>query len=240
MKVYLNGITGLEDAFESLLMSKRSWTEEKANNIRNLVYRTTNRDGSIREDADPDDVKKLMQKIESICKFGKEHITLLRYIDLSFTVEGLHRAGQDDWDSHAKRFDNRIIRASTRLARFGNEKSDFYNGKILTTDEAVEHLGIELPSEITVDGKKYVRCINGYVLDEYKDDNDVLRGLYMLSIPSNFIFKVNLTEFAHVYKCRNEKTHANPEVKELCEKCVDALESKYSMFNRELLSEIEN
>lgn len=142
MKVYLNGITGLEDAFESLLMSKRSWTEEKANDIRDLVYRTTNRDGSIRKDADPDDVEKLMKKIESICKFGKEHITLLRYIDLSFTVEGLHRAGQDDWDSHAKRFDNRIIRSSTRLARFGNEKSDFYNGKILTTDEAVEHLGI--------------------------------------------------------------------------------------------------
>lgn len=240
MEVYLNSITGIEDALESLLFSKRSWTKEKADDIRRLVHSVTDRDGRIKENASKEDVDMLMKKLANVCEFGKEHITLLRFIDLSFTVVGLHRAGQDDWDSHAKRFDNRIIRSSTRLARFGNEKSSFYTGKILTTDELLASFGIDVAPEIIVDGKKYVKCVNGYVLEEHKEDNDVLRGLYMMSIPSNFIFKVNVTEFAHVYKLRNKDTHANPEVKELCERCVDLVESVFSVFNRELLSEIQN
>ncbi len=37
MKVYLNKITGVDDALVSLLMSKRSWTREKEIAIRKMV-----------------------------------------------------------------------------------------------------------------------------------------------------------------------------------------------------------
>ena len=51
---------------------------------------------------------------------------MLDFVTISVTVEGIHRAGQDDWDAHAKRFDNRIIRSSTRLADFSEgEMSDY-------------------------------------------------------------------------------------------------------------------
>lgn len=38
MKVYLNKITGISDAMISMLMSKKSWTREKAEDIKNAVY----------------------------------------------------------------------------------------------------------------------------------------------------------------------------------------------------------
>lgn len=240
MKVYLNSITGIDDAMVSLLMSKRSWSPEKETDIRRLVADATNRDGKPNKKATKPVVEKFNKKLDTLIRIGSEHVTLGRYIDFSFTVEGLHRAGQDDWDSHAMRYSNRIVRSSTRLAKFGNEKSDFYTGKIMTTDEACEHLGIELPNQLEFMGRNYIRTVNGYVREEYKDDNDVLRGLYMLSIPSNFTFKVNLTEWAHVYKMRNEDTHANPEVKQLCEMIADELEKWYPQFNRELWVKIPN
>ena len=91
-----------------------------------------------------------------------------------------------------------------------------------------------------VDGKKYVKTTNGYILEEHKDDRDVKRGLYMLSIPSNFIFKVNLTEFSHVYKERNADGTANPEVKELAEGCLMRVCGEHHQFNKELMLKIKN
>lgn len=91
-----------------------------------------------------------------------------------------------------------------------------------------------------VDGKKYVKTTNGYILEEHKDDRDVKRGLYMLSIPSNFIFKVNLTEFSHVYKERNAGGTANPEVKELAEGCLMKVYREHHQFNKELMLKIKN
>lgn len=240
MKVYLNSVTGIDDALVALLMSKRTWTPDKEKEIRDLVERVTYRNGKIREDVSEEDLELFNKKLNVLVKIAAKHITLGRYIDMSVTVEGLHRAGQDDWDSHAMRYCNRIVRSSTRLARFGNEKSDFYKDKIMTDGDMLKYLGVELPESVEVNNKKYVKAVNGYVLEEYKDDNDVLRGLYMLSIPSNFEFKVSLTEFAHVYKQRNEKGTANPEVKLLCENIADELESLYSQFNRDLLLQIEN
>ena len=64
-------------------------------------------------------------------------------------------------------------------------------------------LQIQAPDRIEHNGNSYVKTCNGYIAEEYKDSKDVKRGLYMLSIPSNFIFKCNLTEFSHVYKERN-------------------------------------
>ena len=62
----------------------------------------------------------------------------------------------------------------------------------------------------------------------------------MLSIPSNFIFKINLTEWAHVYKERNEKGTANPEVKLCCEGIADQIEQFQPAFDRELFEKIKN
>lgn len=250
MNVYLNSIQGIPDALTSLLMSKRSWTREKESQIRYLCSQVLNSDGFIRDDIVDkyahdtqyqEVVDEWRKKMEALCKWGTTHITLLKFIDLSFTVEGLHRAGQDDWDSHAKRFDNRIIRSSTRLATFGEEMSDFYKGKIVPTDEAMRWSGVDIPEKVLDgDGTVYVKTVNGYIREDLKDDKDVRRGLYMLSIPSNFIYKVNLTEFSHVYKERNKSGNANPEVKELCERSCDLLQGAIPYFTRDLLAAIKN
>ena len=164
----------------------------------------------------------------------------MRFIDMAITVEGLHRAGQDDWDSHARRFNNRIIRSSTRLSRFDYEMSSWYQDKILPTDLALKALGMEMPQEINVDGKTYVRAVNGYILKGMEEQKDVRRGLYMLSIPSTFLFKVDLTDWCHVYKERYAGGTANPEVKQCCEAIADQIESFIPMFNRDLFLKVQN
>ena len=227
MKVILNSIDGVADAIEAMFMSKRTWNEELHNEIRS-------------EYAKSEKTEQFNKWLDMVCRMTKKHITVGKFIDLSFIVIGLHRAGQDDWDAHAKRFDNRIIRNSTRLATYDNEKSDWYADKILTTDEALDILEITAPNEITYNGQIYVKTVNGYILKEYENDKDVKRGLYMLSIPSNFIFRVNLTEFAHVYKERNEMGSANPEVKQCAEMCLNEVNKVYPQFNRELMMAIQN
>lgn len=242
MKAYLNSIQGIPDAITSMFMSKRTWTRDKEREIRDACDYVLDRTGrfQINPDSKDERVVQYNKWLGSLTKWGTQHITMLKFIDLSVTVEGLHRAGQDDWDAHAKRFDNRIIRSSTRLARFGNEMSDFYKDKIVPTDMALDILNIDLPEKITKDGQTYVRNINGYVREDLFDDNDTRRGLYMLSIPSNFIFKVNLAEFAHVYKERNKNGHANPEVKECCEQIMGLITDAQPMFTRELMLAIKN
>ncbi len=240
MKVYVNEITGIADAFVSMFMSKRSWTREKELEIRRVCERVLDRQGRIVPEAGQEELSQYHKWLESLLKWGWRHVTMLRYIDICVTVEGLHRAGQDDWDSHAARFNNRIIRSSTRLADFGDEMSEWYQGKILTTDNALALLGMELPETIEREGEIFVKTVNGYIREEMKEDPDVKRGLYMLSIPSNFIFKINLTEWAHVYKERNEKGSANPEVKLCCEAIADQIEAFQPAFNRELFEKIRN
>lgn len=241
MKVYVNEISGIADAIVSMFMSKRTWSREFETEIREVCEAVLERNGKLKayETAD-ENVEKFSKWMDSLTKWGWQHTTLLRFIDISVTVEGLHRAGQDDWDSHAKRFNNRIIRSSTRLANYGNEISEWYEDKVIPTDLALSELGIDLPDTITVKGETYVKGINGYIKEEYKDNKDVKRGLYMLSIPSNFIFKVDLTEWAHVYKERNAKGAANPEVKLCCESIATQLEQFHSQFNRELFEKIKN
>lgn len=240
MKVYLNEITGIPDAFVSMYMSKRSWNREMECEIRSVCRNVLTENGALKEECDAGDLEKFNKWMDALLKWGWKHITMLRFIDFSITVEGLHRAGQDDWDAHTCRFNNRIIRSSTRLANFGNEVSEWYEDKIIPTDLALDNLGINIPDEIEVNGVKYVKGINGYIREEFKNNSDVKRGLYMLSIPSNFIFKVNLTEWAHVYKERNAKGGANPEVKLCCESIADQLEEFHKQFNRELFHKIQN
>lgn len=240
MKIYVNEINGIADSIVSMFMSKRTWTRENELEIRKICDNVLDRQGKILRDADLEDLDKYNVWMDSLVKLGWRHITMLRFIDISVTVEGLHRAGQDDWDSHAARFNNRIIRSSTRLADFGYEMSDWYQDKIIPTDSALELLGISAPETITRNGETYVKTINGYIKEDMKNNSDVKRGLYMLSIPSNFIFRVNLTEWAHVYKERNMKGSANPEVKMCCEAIADQIGEFQPKLNRDLFDKIKN
>ncbi len=247
MKVYLNKITGIDDAIISMYMSKRNWTNELDNDIRKTIKIVNNENGRFRRYCEEENINigdnywnEYEEYMRKLTKITKDHITLGRFIDFSITVIGLHRGGQDDWDSHAQRFNNRIIRSSTRLSDFYYETSDYYYDKIIPTDIALSEEHIKTPDFIFRNGDKYIKTINGYIREDLKDNKDVKRGLYMLSIPSNFIFKINLTEWAHVYKERNIGTNANPEVKELCELIADQLEKFQPHFTRELFNQIKN
>ena len=238
MKVYLNKITGIDDAITTMYFSKRSWTREKEETIRDVVFDSTHLDGSYDMYGNNND--KFVDYMNKLCKWGTRHATMLRFIDLSVTVDGLHRGGQDDLDSHAKRMDNRIIRASTRLGDFSSgEMSDYYKDKIIPTDVACEQLNIELPEAINVNGETFLKAVNGYIREDLKDKRDVKRGLYMESIPSSFIFKINLTEWAHVYRERNMNGTAHPELKECVEEIQRQLEDMMPWFNRELVMKIQ-
>lgn len=245
MQVYLNRVDGIDDAIISMFLSKRTLTRDLEMEIRsetfdcsNMSYRANGMFGSLQEELND----KMKDWLHKLFKWGVHHMTMLRFIDLSFSVYGLHRAGQDDMDAHAMRMNNRIIRSSTRLADFNHgEVSEYYKGKIVPTDVALAHLGIITPDEIEYEGQTYVKAVNGYILKGMEKKKDVKRGLYMLSIPSNFIFRIQLTEFAHVYKERNEKGTANPEVKIAVESMADQLQlATRGYVTRELLEAIPN
>lgn len=244
MEVFLNRVDGLDDAIISMFLSKRTLTRELELDVRNEVavhtrslYDGENPIGGLVAVSD-----KLTDWLNRLFKWGVRHYTMLRFIDLSFTVYGLHRGGQDDLDSHAMRMNNRIIRSSTRLADFSQgEVSDFYKDKIIPTDVALAYLGITTPNEIEYEGITYVRAANGYIIKGMENNNDAKRGLYMLSIPSNFIFRIQLTEFAHVYKERNINGTANPEVKTAVESMADQIDNATLNYaNRKLLNAIKN
>ena len=247
MKVYLNEVTGLADALVSMYMSKRTWTRELEDEIRHdckviyilnkCPYPSCEPFALLAELQSAQD--RIEKRLKSFCKFAWKHITMLDFITLSVTVEGLHRAGQDDWDAHAYRFNNRIIRSSTRLADFGeDEMSDFYKDKIIPTETALEMLGIETPQTIEKDGQTFVLAQGGYVREDLQNNRDAKRGLYRMCIPSNFIFKINLAQWAHVYKMRNKNGTANPEVKEVAERIQDAVEEILPWFDRAFIDKI--
>lgn len=245
MQVFLNRVDGIDDAVISMFLSKRTLTRDLEMDIRNETYQCSNMSyaengvlGSLKEDL----TEKMQDWLSKLFRWGVHHMTMLRFIDLSFTVYGLHRAGQDDMDAHAMRMNNRIVRSSTRLADFKHgEVSEYYNGKIIPTDVALAHLGITTPEEIEYKGNVYVRGVNGYILKGMEKNKDVKRGLYMLSIPSDFIFRIQLTEFAHIYKERNIKGTANPELKQAVESMTDQLQvATHGFVTRELLEAIPN
>jgi hypothetical protein len=264
MEVYLNEISGIGDALVAMRESKRHITRDDELNIRTLekmciaepplgtrgfIKRKITSEEAERMSDIIDDVAaynmqldEFYTEVAKMLKWAKKHITLGKFIDLSFTVYGMHRGGQDDWDSHAKRFDNRIVRSSTRLADFHDgEMSDFYKNKILTTDAVAHKLNIHMPEGIDIDGFKYVKAVNGYIREEFADNKDVKRGLYNLSIPSDFIFRVNLIEFAHIYQQRHMGTSAHPEVKELAERAAGLVAyATADLVTKDWLLEVEN
>ena len=118
--------------------------------------------------------------------------------------------------------------------------SDWYKDKIITTDTALKILGISIPEKIYLNGEVYIKTTNGYIKEEYVNNNDVKRGLYMLSIPSNFISKINLCEWAHVFKERNRDGSANPEVKQWAEMVMTEITEFHNQITRDYVLTIEN
>ena len=241
MRVAVKSITGFDDAFASMFMSKRTWTPELDEEIRNVCKNVLDSDGRLRDYQDEESLDKFNKWLGMLLRMGRRHITVLRYIDISIMTEGLHRAGQDDVDAHARRFDNRIIRNSTRLATYKeDEMSTYYKDKVLTDGQACKILGFELPNKLEYDGKTYVKSTNGYVLKEYENNKDVKRGLYMLGIPSNFISKINLCEWGHVFKERCIDGGANPEVKEWAEQVMMQITNFHKDITRDYVLSIQN
>lgn len=242
MKATVNSITGFEDAFVAMYISKRSWTPELDKEIRGVCKDVLDKNGNINSwTAKEGNIEKFNKWLEMLLRMGKRHITVLRYIDISIMTEGIHRGGQDDIDSHSKRFENKIIRSSTRLAEYSDgEMSDYYKGKIIPTDQALKILEIDIPESFEYMGRTYVKAPNGYVREEYKNNKDVKRGLYMLSIPSNFVSKINLCEWGHVFKERNNDGSANPEVKTWAEEVMRQITSMHKQITRDYVLSIEN
>ncbi len=246
MKIYLNSIQGIEDAIRTMYLSKRSWTREKDLRIRYLVESCTDRYGKPYEEVDEQIWEDFQKEFNKLVRWGKIHFTMLRFMDFSVTVDGLHRGATDDFDAHAKRLDNRIIRSSTRLATYTTEEiSDWYKDKIVPTDVALAYLDIVTPDEITYENKVYVKSTNGYILKGMENSNDIKRGLYMMSLPMTFTFKINATEYAHIYKERGSKEGganggAAPELKLMIEELTDKIENWYPQLNRKLWLDILN
>lgn len=241
MNVTVNSITGFEDAFVAMYISKRSWTPELDKEIRNVCDDVLDKHGRIQLNCNEENLKKFNSWLSMLLRMGRKHITVLRFIDISIMTEGLHRAGQDDVDAHAKRFDNRIIRSSTRLAEFSKgEISDYYKGKVIPTDEMLEILNIEIPDTVEFMGRTYHKATNGYIKEGYENDKDVKRGLYMLSIPSNFVSKINLCEWGHVFKERNQNGGANQEVKDWAEMVMQKITDFQNQITRDYVLTIEN
>ena len=163
---------------------------------------------------------KLMDKV---IKYGVEygHTTLLRQIKLAFVVEGIHRGAQDDLDAHAKRMEGTPLRSSTRLASFSDgEKSDWYQGKILNAFEGLELAGVEIPDTVTTEDGVFKRVEFGYINEKYfgtPEEQDVKRGVYPLSIPSNIMFSVQYPELGHIIQHRDSTSHAHPELRDAAE-----------------------
>lgn len=240
MQFILTEITGLAQAIMSLTMSKRNWTLEEQNRIQKEVYELTDYRGFFLPDDQLVPVmrerkEKLLTYLDDVlCKWGAGvglgawlddgHETLFRFIDVSFITNGLHRGAQDDLDAHAKRFDNRIVRSSTRLAKFQkNERSDWYKDKIRSMEDMLEETGY--PDRYQdKDGITWIYTGNGYVREDLVNSNDVRRGNYPLSIPSDAIWKINFCDLRHVYMRRNIKTHAAPELRNGIDQLADQIE----------------
>ena len=241
MKTIVNSIVGFDDAFVAMYMSKRSWTQKLDAEIREVCDSVLDKRGRIIHNCVIENLNKFNSWLSMLLKMGRKHITVLRYIEISIMTEGIHRGGQDDIDAHVKRFENKIIRSSTRLAEYSDgEISDWYKDKIIPTDQALKILGINIPESFEYMGETYIKSTNGYIKEEYKNNKDVKRGLYMLSIPSNFISKINLTEFGHVFKERNEDGGANPEVKEWAESVMRQITEFHAQITRDYVLTIEN
>lgn len=236
MKFKVVKISGLDDAIISLKMSKRTYTEELAKKIRNLVRNNTDENGFIIKHP----TLEFITEVEKVIKYGIEygHSTILRFIDITIETTGLHRGGQDDLDAHVMRMNNRMVRNSTRLAKFKQgEKSEWYQDKILFFDEVLNCPEVFIKENIIEDNVTYIKTPYGYTREDLVDNFDTLRGNYPLSIPSDCIWKCNFHDLRHIYKMRNIKGHASPELQQGIEMMADQIEEKLYLLGRFIRNE---
>lgn len=174
---------------------------------------------------------------------AQTHHTLMKYIDISFITEGLHRGAQDDLDSHAIAFNNRITRYSTRLAEIDSvDLSEWYQDKVIPFGEVLNlaetHTGDhQLPRTVKRDGETFVLTPFGYVLEKYAQvpaknglAKDVQRGLMPLGMASNGLWKIDLFNLRYVYHMRGKLTKTNPELKDGMEMLADQIEQHVPVF----------
>lgn len=245
MECKLVEVRGLSTAIAALKVSKRHYNLEDHLELIDTERIVTDARGFIQSFPDDEAKQKLrthfLSNLDKVAKWGAGvdiddyldagHDTLLRYIDLTFVTVGLHRGAQDDLDAHAKRFDSRIVRSSTRgTANFyNNELSEWYQGKVKTVHDALRDNNITIPSHYTdANGESWDYRNCGYVNSKFSDTeniNDYSRGCYPLGIPSDAIWKINLYDLRHVYKRRNKYTKASPELKLAMETLADQVET---------------
>lgn len=269
MEFKLYKVSGYEEAINSLRMSKgKFYSWEKAREIQDLVYLVTNERGfletvktsyykkleviytwqsnpKIKGDYDQDvaEFERLLQLTFNNAMGEFKHHTLMKYIDVTFFTEGLHRGAQDDLDAHAIAFNNRITRFSTRLAEISETKlSEWYQDKVIPFDEAIKILNEEyldgyIPQELDLVKGKFILTPFGYVLEKYAQvpaknglAKDVQRGLMPLGMESNAIWKTDLFNLRYIYKMRSKLTKANPELKEGMEQLADQIEKHIPVF----------
>lgn len=240
MKFTLMEVRGLADACLSLKMSRRSYTQEYENKLRDAIrFCTYEKTGFFYKEAtmakENGDYVWLVNELNKVAKWGAGvgvdtsidagHETILRFIDFSIHVEGLHRGAMDDFDAHAMRMNNRIVRSSTRGngAYNANEMSDWYKDKIVTAGY-IDSVNGSASDTITIDGEVYVNVGDGYIRKDLAQNGDAQRGLYRLSIPMDCICKINLHDMRHIYMRRNKYTHASPELAYGIEMLADQIE----------------
>ena len=95
MNIKVNSITGFEDAFVAMYISKRSWTPELDKEIRCVCDEVLDKHGFIKVNCDTNSLEKFNKWLGMLLRMGRKHITVLRYIDITIMTEGIHRAGQD-------------------------------------------------------------------------------------------------------------------------------------------------
>lgn len=100
MKVTVTRISGFAEAFETMFISKRSWTPELGEQIRKVcsIVEAYNNNYVLQDHYIKQiDValKQFNKWLEMLLRMGRKHITVLRFIDITIVTEGLHRGGQD-------------------------------------------------------------------------------------------------------------------------------------------------
>lgn len=66
-----------------------------------------------------------------------------------------------------------------------------------------------------------------------------VRGLYRLSIPSNFIFECDLANYCHIYQQRGAHGHAHPELKLCMEQQADEIARCQPLITREFMRSVK-
>ncbi|MFJ5716571.1 FAD-dependent thymidylate synthase [Neobacillus sp. NPDC093127] len=265
MEFKLFKVSGYEEAIMSLRMSKgKYYSWGNALDIQRLVYAVTDQQGFIASEEEysakmeilggapgkltgdyETDVAEFERLLQLTFKAAMEdkHHTLMKYIDISFFTEGLHRGAQDDLDAHAIAFNNRITRFSTRLAEIDNVKlSEWYQDKVIPIYEVMKRLGVlenHLPAEVFMghNETKFILTPFGYVLEKFAQvpaknglAKDVQRGLMPLGIASNALWKIDFFNLRYVYSMRSKLTKANPELKLGMEQLADQIELLVPVF----------